>query len=129
MRRWLLLFLLAVIPMQLSWAALASYCQHETVPAKAAHFGHHQHDHQDQAGDRHGVDLAKAKGDHAGDDTKSPLALDDDCSYCHLGCAQAPAGATDWTSVQLPSPMVALLSALHDSHFPQGLERPDRRLA
>lgn len=128
MRRWLILFLLAVMPMQLSWAALASYCQHETVPARAAHFGHHEHDHQGPASRLQGDDLAKFQGDLP-DDSASPLTPDDDCSFCHLGCAQALVASTAGASVQLPSPMVARLSPLRDSHIPPGLERPDRRLA
>ena len=55
--------------------------------------------------------------------------LDEDCSYCHLACGQAPAGATQWAVLALPSPMVAVLSPVPESHVPQVPLRPDRRLA
>ena len=31
--------------MQLSWAAVASYCQHESSATTAQHVGHHEHQH------------------------------------------------------------------------------------
>ncbi|MEK8034472.1 hypothetical protein AACH06_26890 [Ideonella sp. DXS29W] len=131
MRRWLLIFLLAVMPMQLSWAALVGYCQHESAPTRSAHFGHHPHEHQDQASERQkaGETTASPGTGHAEGTPKSPLALDDDCSYCHLACGQAPGGATHWAVLTLPSPMVAVLSLVPESHVPQVPLRPDRRLA
>ena len=44
MRRLVLLFLMLVLPLQWSWAAVASVCQHETGSA-AQHLGHHAHEH------------------------------------------------------------------------------------
>jgi hypothetical protein len=42
---------LAVIALQLSWAAISAYCAHETGRA-AQHFGHHEHvEHSDEGGD------------------------------------------------------------------------------
>jgi flagellar capping protein FliD len=45
MRRFLLIFLVVMMPLQLSWAAVSSYCQHESGTA-SKHFGHHEHQHQ-----------------------------------------------------------------------------------
>ena len=45
MRKWLAIVLLVFLPLQFSWAAVASYCQHETGAA-AKHFGHHAHQHK-----------------------------------------------------------------------------------
>lgn len=44
MRRWLALVLLCLLPLQVSWAAVAEYCAHEQGPA-AQHFGHHDDEH------------------------------------------------------------------------------------
>jgi len=74
MRRWLLIFLVVLLPMQLSWAAVASYCQHESGAA-VQHLGHHEHQHKADAG-RADSDNPKAVG-----------ANDADCGICHAGCA------------------------------------------
>jgi hypothetical protein len=74
MRRWLLIFLVVLLPMQLSWAAVASYCLHETGPA-AQHLGHHEHQHKADA-ERTDSGNPKAVG-----------AIDADCGICHAGCA------------------------------------------
>ena len=44
MRRLVLLFLILILPLQWSWAAVASVCLHETGSA-AQHLGHHDHEH------------------------------------------------------------------------------------
>ena len=44
MRRFVLLFLMLILPLQWSWAAVASVCRHETGSA-AQHLGHHVHEH------------------------------------------------------------------------------------
>lgn len=45
MRRWLALFLLCLLPLQVSWAAVADYCSHEQETT-AQHFGHHDDEHK-----------------------------------------------------------------------------------
>lgn len=117
MRRWLLIFVLALLPLQFSWAAVARYCGHEgespSAPAGAKHFGHHAHEHE-------------AAADHA---KPSAAEVDDDCASCHLGCAQ-PIPVDPFHAVpSLSPPRVARLDAMPPSHFPPGLERPDRSLA
>jgi hypothetical protein len=47
-RRYLILFLVFLLPLQISWAAVANYCSHEKHTA-ASHFGHHQDEHQHAA--------------------------------------------------------------------------------
>ncbi|HEX6736331.1 MAG TPA: hypothetical protein VF096_16100 [Azonexus sp.] len=74
MRRLIAVFLLFLLPLQFSWGVAATYCQHETVP-NAQHFGHHAHQHADEA-------------DQAGD-TQLPGAIDNDCGFCHAGCLAA----------------------------------------
>lgn len=45
MRRWLALLLICLLPLQASWAAVASYCLHGQGEAPT-HFGHHAEEHQ-----------------------------------------------------------------------------------
>lgn len=47
-RRYLILFLVLLLPLQVSWAAVANYCGHEQKTT-ASHFGHHQDEHQHSA--------------------------------------------------------------------------------
>ena len=46
MRRWLILFLLSLLPLQITWAAAATvdYCAHDREQT-AQHFGHHEDAH------------------------------------------------------------------------------------
>ncbi len=76
MRRWSIIFLLTLLPLQLSWAAVSTYCQHETGAA-AQHFGHHEHQH-------HADETAQD-----GNGTKTLGTVDADCPVCHAGCATA----------------------------------------
>lgn len=78
MSRWVIVFMLALLPLQFSWAAAASYCLHERAPSKVQHLGHHEHQHQ--------VDDARAQPTKAGD---SGMDIPDaDCCLCHgLGIA------------------------------------------
>lgn len=69
MRRFLIIFMLLILPLQVSWAAVATYCQHETG-MKAQHIGHHEHKHLSKAADPV--------------QEKSKLTLDNDCTVCHL---------------------------------------------
>lgn len=48
MRRWITILLLVLLPMQLGWAALGSYCQHEGGK-HTKHLGHHSHQHKPSA--------------------------------------------------------------------------------
>lgn len=72
MRRFLLIFMVVMMPLQLSWAAVSSYCQHESGAA-AKHLGHHEHQHQqaDKTGDS---DQTKAKKFGT---------VDADCHFCY----------------------------------------------
>lgn len=72
MRRWLAVLLLALLPVQLTWAAVAPYCQHETT--QSGHFGHHEHHHHAAVAD---------EADGASGADKSPLTVDFDCGQCH----------------------------------------------
>lgn len=78
MRRLLAILLLTLLPLQFSWAAVASYCEHETQGA--GHFGHHEHEHH-AASDAEPVADAEPQGD------KAPGTLDLDCGHCHGHCS------------------------------------------
>ena len=50
MRRFLVLILLCLLPLQMSWAAVADHCGHD--PEKGAqHFGHHDDEHKAFSGE------------------------------------------------------------------------------
>jgi hypothetical protein len=74
MKRLILILLLTILPFQLSWAALASYCQDEKASISQQsqqslqtpqHFGHHDH-------------AVKDKSDSASAE----------CETCHLSCTK-----------------------------------------
>ena len=76
MRRGLLIFLLALLPLQLTWAAVSTYCQHESS-SSGQHLGHHVHKHSyEQSGS---------------DSTSSAerLTVENDCGVCHANCTVA----------------------------------------
>ncbi|MDC8785707.1 cation efflux protein, CzcI family [Roseateles koreensis] len=82
----MLLILIAVLlPLQLSWRAAATYCQHEVLASQAVeHVGHHAHVHQGDPGDQ----------SDQGDPKKlaaAKLAIDNDCGVCHGAGTAAPA--------------------------------------
>lgn len=72
MKRFFVLLLAVLLPLQFAWGAAAAYCEHETTMQGAAHFGHHQHVHKANA--EHGKALGKLVADH-------------DCSFCNTGTA------------------------------------------
>ncbi len=67
MRRLCLILMLLVLPLQVSWAAVSSYCKHESGTA-AQHFGHHYHQHKIKAADKTSAD--------------APIQVDMDCTFC-----------------------------------------------
>ena len=101
MKRLLAILLALLLPLQLSWAAVGEYCQHESSPKAAQHFGHHSHVH-------------KSDGKH---DAGKKL-VDSDCSFCHAGtpatmtavAPRVPTAPAQTTAV--PSPQAPLTSAL-----------------
>lgn len=126
MRRFLAIVLLALLPLQFSWAAVAAYCGHE-APTEAAHFGHHEHQHHDGIGAADDAEpVADAKADPGAD--KSPAAMDLDCGHCHGHCSVMP---TPWASVldalvtRPPRPALEEAGAARASARP---ERPQWRV-
>lgn len=103
----MLILLLTILPIQYSWSMAAVYCQHEA--SKVAHFGHHGHEHQAQAGDEDGGKLSK----HG------------DCEVCHHA-VQASAPFAEAVLTAAPAVVYAPPSALHyHSYIADGPPRPD----
>jgi hypothetical protein len=114
MRRWLLVFLLIFVPLQLTWAAATVHCQRvdrgeNTASDYAAGTISHAH--------------ASTHPDHECPPSAQTLGLDDDCGVCHANC-----------SLALPAPLaIAHLDASgmqiqNDLLFPTShyLDLPDR---
>ncbi len=131
MRRLVLIVLLLILPLQWSWATVASACRHETGSA-AQHLGHHAHEHDHDQGlvDGHGhaelnsaLELTTAGDDAAGPDIHT------DCATCHGN------SVVDLINLPAPHPTAASKSAFdaYDrlvlDHIPQRLLRPPRALA
>ena len=122
MRRLLCVFLLIWFPLQMSWAAVASYCQHETSP-QASHLGHHQHAHQDS------IDGKGQNGSSKNDQgSTKQSSIDNDCATCHFSAAPPVCEAHE-PVLKSHKTWVSLAQRGHATHIPKGLERPDIRLA
>lgn len=109
MKRYFLIFLLMLLPLQFTWAIAGAYCAHEE--AAAPHFGHHVHKHEE----------TKDGGKH---ETKK-IQGDTDCDYCHhvsvsvifpADPALAQPGLTAHTRYDGPRYL---------SHIPDLIPRPD----
>jgi hypothetical protein len=72
MRRFFVILLLAILPLQLVWASAATYCEHEAESVSTKHFGHHLHIHKSD-----------------GDSTELKVKVHHDCSVCHTVAGQA----------------------------------------
>lgn len=68
MRRLAAIFVLIVLPLQWTYAAVAEYCQHEANRTAQQHVGHHAHNHVDPPSDQDGSKNGS---------------LDWDCPACH----------------------------------------------
>lgn len=80
MRQLFVIVLLALLPFQFTWAAMASYCGHEG-DALAQQFGHHEQQLPSDA------TLNQDSGDLAG---KTLGSSDLDCGHCHGTCSEMP---------------------------------------
>ena len=74
MRRWLALLLLALLPLQFSWAAVAGYCGHEVAAGTGLHLGHHVHQHASSQAD---------SADKTAGAKPLTASVDLDCGPCH----------------------------------------------
>ena len=116
MRHWVIVLLLAVVPLQLAWAGAAVYCGHESVVAGAKHVGHHEHAHQpsDDGASTPVEDADVSSTFHA------------DCETCHFGVSATLTMAPLGTAILPSTGLLDALSPRYLSHIPAGPERPDR---
>ena len=120
MRKWLAIFLLAFVPLQLSWAVAASYCQHE-IAAATQHFGHHS-PHQHHI-DNHSIADLDATADIHSD--KASDTMDLDCDHCcHGYCSVMLTLSSDLPSVLSTALPTATLDEASGAHLPTRPERP-----
>ncbi|WP_395702250.1 cation efflux protein, CzcI family [Aquabacterium sp.] len=117
MRRFVIVLMMLLLPLQSTWAAAAAYCAHETEVA-VKHVGHHQHEHKPSQSDVSKFTKSSGLGD-----------ADSDCGYCHLSTVQ-------WlqTNGNVTPPLTCVIAPPDDpmrigSHIGSGPERPDRSLA
>ena len=114
MRRWLLIALLFVLPLQMVWGAAAPYCGHESRAGAAKHFGHHEHDHQG------------AQSSAAADDSAQGIGANHvDCDSCHLGASATLPCADVEVSAAAPGRVPGHRLPSYRSPTPPGPERPD----
>lgn len=114
MKQFFLIFILFILPLQISWAAIAVYCQHETGTG-VGHFGHHTHEHKVSKDENKKENLSGK--------------IDRDCAYCNLGHIGFFAFSADLSSIALP-----LVHSPNHDHLvtlipPDRPERPDWNLA
>ena len=116
MKKFFLILLLLVLPLQMSWAAASAYCQHEEGRG-ARHLGHHGHEHKNNT-------QAKAEQPPAKKDGGQPHS---DCNFCH-GIGQASFPVTPSLAACAPgSAAVAPSPFFYASHIPDSLKGPDWR--
>jgi hypothetical protein len=107
MRRWLLILMIALLPVQTGWAAIAGACA-DAGDRNAAHFGHHSHH-------------DKSSADQDADD---PDTAHLDCPTCHgIGLA-VPLGSMVERSVEIDSPSARFVALTPPQPPPGGLLRP-----
>lgn len=117
MRRWLILLLLAFLPLQFSWAAVARYCGHETSAA-AGHIGHHDH-----AGHSHAAKDVDAGQAGQADGTASG-ASNLDCGHCHGHFAGMVDGVAAFAPRALAGTPPGRVDCACAEHTPAQPERP-----
>jgi len=112
--RVLAIVLLALLPLQFSWAAVASHCGHE-AQAAVGHFGHHEHEHRTDVG-------MDSSAEVQADTASGTMHLD--CGHCHGYCS----AILGFTSIVPGAPSTvapdATLDELGAAHASTRSERP-----
>jgi hypothetical protein len=81
-RRYILIFFIALLPVQFVWASAAKYCTHEAateIQVDGSHLGHHQQVHETASEEPPKSEI---------NDGSTAFSSDADCDYCHNGCIQ-----------------------------------------
>ena len=122
MKRCLLIFLLMLLPLQFSWAAVAALCQHDKE-SNTQHFGHHDSYGHAQA-EQNTSD--KLQQDNQDDTSNNDNDSDSNCQFCHLSCNKqvgVHTGLLPLMTVQNSFPSAPPASYL--SHIGESPEKPD----
>jgi hypothetical protein len=111
-----LILMLALLPLQFSWAAVAVYCQHEQEAS--THFGHHSHEHEADA---------TAQIDDSSDE--GALAkVDADCAVCHISAQPSFLNSPPIVTPPQVATHATQLQTDYSSHIPEGPQKPDWQL-
>ncbi|MGO0790510.1 cobalt transporter [Herbaspirillum seropedicae] len=115
--RALIVLLALLLPMQLSWAAVAAHCQEESERI-TTHLGHHEHP------------SATAEAP-TGTEKPAPSVSDADCSLCHFSCIKSVEICRLSVAVPLAPQQKAHPAYLHHpaSHIAEGPDKPNWLLA
>jgi hypothetical protein len=114
MKRWLALFMILWLPLQLGWTVAAAYCQHESPSLGSQHFGHHSHEHRQAH-----------PGDGAHHQASSGLQADTDCTHCHASAsASCVAHAPEVKAMASAHPRPQSPPSRLDSAFQRPPDRP-----
>jgi hypothetical protein len=111
MRRWLLVFLLVLMPMQLTWAAVSTYCQHESK-SSIRHIGHHTHKHSGSISGGDGVVSSEVGS------------LENDCGVCHANCSVAFQSSSQTLRLIAEPVRIVVKAASYLAHYQYLPERP-----
>lgn len=112
LRRWILIVLLACLPLQGSLALALGYCQHESDAAgqQQTHAGHHEHKHV-------------AKADKTTQTTDAAALEHADCAQCHFGCSLGLASDCAAPIPAMGQALWALVSPPRAGLAPDAIER------
>ncbi|WP_416221439.1 cation efflux protein, CzcI family [Rhodoferax sp.] len=111
MRRWLLVFLLVLLPLQLTWAAVSTYCQHESMPS-VQHIGHHAHKH------------ATVTTDNDGSAGVDGVSVENECGVCHANCSVAFQSSSKTLRLTTGPVRIHANAAMYLAHYQDLPERP-----
>lgn len=115
MRRWFAIFLLALLPLQFSWAAVGGYCGHETQQ-QTPHADHHENQ-------QTGLASVHSGGDAAGQDGQAVNGCDC-CDHCHGTCCSMPASVHRLTVRVIAAPSAAQVQGIVRTLAANPPERP-----
>ena len=108
MRKLFAFLVLLILPLQISFAVAAEYCEIEKAD-KGQHFGHHTH-----------------KGDAGKDSGSKKGKAEASCGFCQLGCAQLEVGSFNVLVVASLDVPAAYDAPMPSGHSPPTFDRPPR---
>lgn len=122
MRSLVLSLLIAFLPLQFSWAVVASHCGHETQ-AGVGHLGHPTHPHHADAGEHAQPESASGATTNEGG-VKALGALDLDCGHCHGCCGVISTLSSSFPDALPSATSLGLLDQAVSEPAPSRPERP-----